>query len=141
MKRWATATWQGDLKNGQGKISTESGALEDAPYAFTSRFENGKGTNPEELIGAAHAGCFAMALAAALARAGHPATILSARATVQLDRQGEQWTITRSELALEADVPGIDRTEFDKIAAETKQSCPVSRVLRAEISLDARLAS
>lgn len=139
MKRSASAVWSGDLKQGHGAISTAGGVLEGAPYSFGTRFENAAGTNPEELIAAAHAGCFSMALAAALGGAGFAPERLETKATVSLEQVGGAWTITASHLDLDAKVPGIDRARFDQIAAEAKANCPVSRVLKAEISLEAKL--
>ena len=139
MKRSASAVWSGDLKQGRGAISTASGVLKDASYSFGTRFEDGAGTNPEELIAAAHAGCFSMALAAALGREGFAPERLFTKATVSLEQVGGAWTITSSRLDLDAKVPGIDRARFDAIAADAKANCPVSRVLNAEIALEAKL--
>lgn len=139
MKRTASAVWQGDLKQGKGTLSTGSGALKETPYSFTARFENGAGTNPEELIAAAHAGCFTMATTASLSRAGFVPEKLSTEATLTMEQVDGQWTITRIDLALTARVPGIEPQKFDDIAADAKANCPVSRVLNAEVTLDAKL--
>ena len=139
MKRSATAMWNGDLKSGKGTISTQSGVLSNTQYSFSSRFEQGSGTNPEELIAAAHAGCFSMALSLGLGNAGLTAEKIDTRTQVTLDKQGEGFAITTIALTCRARVPGADADTFSRIAQETKQGCPVSKVLRAEISLDAAL--
>jgi len=139
MKRTASAAWTGDLKQGKGTLSTQSGVLKQTPYSFSTRFENGVGTNPEELIAAAHAGCFTMALSAALGRSGITAERLATDATVTIEQVSGNWTITTVDLRLTARVPGIDAKKFDEIAADAKANCPVSRVLNAKISLDAKL--
>jgi len=139
MKKSASATWSGGLKDGQGTISTETGVLREAPFGFKSRFEDGPGTNPEELIGAALAGCFSMALSLGLDNAGLTAEKIDTRTQVTLDKQGEGFAITTIALTCRARVPGADADTFSRIAQETKQGCPVSKVLRAEISLDAAL--
>lgn len=139
MKRTGSAVWQGDLKSGKGTVSTASGILKEIQYSFSTRFENGAGTNPEELIAAAHAGCFAMALSAALGGAGFTPERLAAQATVSLDQVQGGWAITTVDLQLDAKVPGIDRAKFDEIAADAKQNCPVSKVLNATINLQANL--
>ena len=139
MKRTASAAWQGDLKQGKGTLSTQSGVLKDTPYSFTTRFENGAGTNPEELIAAAHAGCFTMATTASLGRAGFVPEKLSTQATLTLEQVDGQWTITAIHLELKARIPGIEPQKFDEIAADAKANCPVSRVLNAEVTLDAKL--
>lgn len=141
MKRTASAVWSGDLKTGRGALSAPSGVLNKTPYGFTSRFEGAPGTNPEELIAAAHAGCFTMALSAALGKAGFTADELSTTATVSLDQVAGTWTITTVQLELTARVPAIDAAKFDEIAQGAKANCPVSRVLNAEISLSAKLLS
>jgi len=141
MKRTGSAVWQGDLKNGKGMLSTQSGTLKDTPYSFKARFENGTGTNPEELIAAAHAGCFAMALSAALGQAGFTPERLDSQATATLEQVDGNWSITTIDLQLNASVPGIDRGKFDEIAADAKRNCPVSRVLNATINLQATLNS
>ena len=139
MKRTASAAWSGDLKQGKGTVSTQSGVLKDTAYSFSTRFENGIGTNPEELIAAAHAGCFTMALSATLGRAGFTAQRLATDAVLTLEQVDGNWTITTVNLRLTARVAGIDRAKFDQIAADAKANCPVSRVLNAKISLDAML--
>ncbi|PWE32081.1 OsmC family peroxiredoxin [Maritimibacter sp. 55A14] len=140
MKRNASAIWNGDLASGAGTISTPSGVLDDARYSFRTRFEDGvNGTNPEELIAAAHAGCFSMALSHELAQAGHDPKSVSTKATVQLDEADGGFAITRIHLDADAHVPGIDQAEFDRIAEGAKEGCPVSKVLDAEIELDIRL--
>lgn len=139
MKRTGSAVWQGDLKSGKGTLSAQSGTLKDTPYSFTARFENGSGTNPEELIAAAHAGCFTMALSAALGKEGFTPDRLATQATVTLEQVDGNWTITTIDLELEGKVPGIDKAKFDEIAADAKKNCPVSRVLNATINLRATL--
>ncbi len=141
MKRTASAAWEGDLKQGKGSISTQSGVLKETPYSFTTRFENGAGTNPEELIAAAHAGCFTMATAASLGKAGFTPEKLSTQATLTLEQVEGQWTITKIDLVLTGRVPGIPPQKFDEITADAKANCPVSRVLNAEVTLDAKLES
>jgi len=141
MKRTASAVWTGNLKEGKGSVSTAGGALREAPYGFSSRFENGAGTNPEELIAAAHAGCFTMATSAALGRAGFTADRLATEATVTLEQVQGNWTITTIHLKMDARVPGISKEKFAEIAGEAKANCPVSRLLKADITLDANLAS
>lgn len=140
MKKTASAVWQGDLKSGKGTISTESGALKDNPYGFNTRFEGAPGTNPEELIGAAHAGCFSMALSLMLGQAGFTAERIATRAEVTLDKDGEGFSITAIALTLDAKIPDIDETQFQQIANQAKEGCPVSKVLNAQISLTATLA-
>ena len=141
MKRTASAVWQGSLKNGKGTLTAPGGALKNTEYSFGSRFASGAGTNPEELIAAAHAGCFAMALSAALGEAGFTPDRLDATAEVTFDNVPPSgWTITESHLVLVAKVPGIDAARFAEIAAKAKAGCPISRVLNAKISLDAKLA-
>lgn len=139
MKRSASAVWQGDLKSGKGTVSTASGVLEAAQYSFGTRFENGKGTNPEELIAAAHAGCFSMALSASLGQKGFTPERLATKAELTLEQVDGKWTITTVELHLDAKVPGIERGQFEEIAADAKKNCPVSRVLNASISLQVTL--
>ncbi len=142
MKRKASAVWRGDLKSGRGTISTESTLLKEAQYGFGTRFENGPGTNPEELIGAAHAGCFSMALSAELGKAGFTAESIATTATVTLDNHPQtSWTVTTIHLECVAKVPGIDAEKFAAVAAGAKAGCPISRLLKAaEITLDAKLA-
>jgi lipoyl-dependent peroxiredoxin len=141
MKRTASAVWQGDLKQGNGTISTQSGVLKDTQYSFTTRFENGVGTNPEELIAAAHAGCFSMALSAFLGKAGLKPDRIATQANLTLEQIDGNWTITAIHLDTTAKVPGADRTKFETIANDAKANCPVSRVLNAKISLSANLQS
>ncbi len=139
MKRTASAAWQGDLKQGKGSVSTQSGVLKETPYSFSARFENGAGTNPEELIAAAHAGCFTMATAASLGKAGFTPEKLATQATLTLEQVDGQWTITRIDLVMTGRVPGIEPQKFDEITADAKANCPVSRLLNAEVTLDAKL--
>jgi len=141
MKRTASAVWTGDLKQGKGAVSTQSGVLKETQYSFSTRFENGIGTNPEELIAAAHAGCFTMATSAALGRAGFKPEKLATNATLTLEQVSGNWTITTVDLQMTARVPGIDANKFQEVAADAKANCPVSRVLNAKISLDAKLES
>lgn len=141
MKKTASAIWQGDLKSGKGTISTESGALKDNPYGFNTRFEDTPGTNPEELIGAAHAGCFSMALSMMLGQAGLTAERIETKAEVTLDKDGEGFSITVIALTLKAKIPGTDESQFQEIANKAKEGCPVSKVLNAQISLSATLES
>jgi len=141
MKKKAWAVWKGSIKEGGGTISTETGVLKEAPYGFKSRFENGPGTNPEELIGAAHAGCFSMALSLALGQAGFTPESLETHAEITLEKVGDGFTITASHLVLKASIPGIDQEKFQEIAAAAKAGCPVSKVLNAKITLDATLGS
>jgi osmotically inducible protein OsmC len=137
MKRTASAVWHGDLKKGHGALATKSGVLKNTPYSFVNRFENEPGTNPEELLAAAHAGCFTMALTAELGRAGFTPTRMATQATVSLEQVDGQWTIIAVHLENEAWVPGIANDQ--SIAAGAKAGCPVSRLFRAEITLSARL--
>ncbi len=140
MKRTASAIWQGNLKNGKGTLSTDSSVLKQTPYSFASRFATGTGTNPEELIAAAHAGCFTMALSAALDGAGFVADTLATTAALTLENHPQtSWTITSIHLPTTATVPGVSPEKFAEIAAGAKANCPVSRVLKAEITLDAKL--
>src|SRR6266404_1398366 len=139
MQRKASAVWQGSLKEGKGTISSDSGVLSNTQYSFSTRFENGVGTNPEELIAAAHAGCFTMALSAFLGRAGFTPEKLSTQATLSLEQIQGNWTISAVHLETTARVPGIGREKFLEIAADAKANCPVSRVLNAHITLDAKL--
>ncbi|MCL4853744.1 MAG: OsmC family protein [Bryobacteraceae bacterium] len=139
MKRKASAVWEGGLKDGKGTISTDSGVLSDTQYSFGTRFEQGKGTNPEELIAAAHAGCFAMALSAQLGEAGLRAERLQVSATVSLEKLETGWTVTESHLDLTARIPGADQAAFDKAANNAKAGCPISKLLKANITLDARM--
>jgi osmotically inducible protein OsmC len=141
MATFGTARWQGGLKDGKGAISTASGALKDAPYGFASRFEGKPGTNPEELIGAAHAGCFTMALSKILEEAGMTAQEMTTKAAVTLEKQGDGFAITKVHLTLRAKIPGADDAKFQEAAAKAKAGCPVSKLLKAEITLDAALGS
>ncbi len=138
--RKADAEWNGDLKSGKGRISVESTLFSNAAYSFGTRFENEKGTNPEELIAAAHAGCFSMALSAGLAKAGFPPKRVHTTAAVRLDKVGEGFGITKIDLTCQAEVPGIDDARFQQEANGAKSNCPVSKALSAvQISLDAKL--
>jgi len=139
MKRSGSAVWKGDLKSGQGTVSTESGVLSNSQYSFTTRFEDGKGTNPEELIAAAHAGCFSMALSSELGKLGVTAESIRTTATVSLEKTDAGFTITAVHLDLKAKVPGADKATFETATNNAKKGCPVSRVLNAEITLDATL--
>jgi osmotically inducible protein OsmC len=139
MKRTASAVWSGGLKDGKGSISTQSGVLKDAQYGFQTRFEDGPGTNPEELIGAAHAGCFSMALSVQLGEAGFTAERIETKAEVTFEKLDTGFTITAVHLILRAKVPGADQAGFEAAANKAKEGCPVSKVLNAKITLDARL--
>jgi osmotically inducible protein OsmC len=139
IKRDATAVWTGAGKDGRGTLTTQSATLKETPYSFTTRFGDGKGTNPEELIAAAHAGCFSMALAFGLSGAGHPPERLTTRADLSIVQEGGGWRIAAVALSLKAKVPGISRDEFLKAAEGAKANCPVSKVLNAEITLEAEL--
>lgn len=141
MKRSASAEWRGDLKSGKGTVSTQSGVLANTQYSFSTRFEEGAGTNPEELVAAAHAGCFAMALSAQLGERGMTAESLQATATVTLDKTADGWAVTSSHLELKARIPGADRTKFDEAASAAKEGCPISKLLNTKISLNASLES
>ncbi len=140
MKKKASAVWKGSIKEGGGSISTETGVLRDAPYGFKSRFEQGPGTNPEELIAAAHAACFSMALSLMLGEEGFTPERIETHAEVTLDKVGDGFAITASHLTLSAAIPGIDQAKFDEIAGKAKSGCPVSKLLNAKISLQATLA-
>ena len=140
MIRKARAVWRGSGRAGNGELSSDSGVLEKTPYSFRTRFENEKGTNPEELIAAAHAGCFTMALAFQLQGAGYTPTELRTEAIVSLEPEGQGFRIRSSALTLRAVVPNLDQDAFARMAKEAEQNCPVSKVLRAEITLDAKLA-
>jgi osmotically inducible protein OsmC len=139
MKRSASAVWHGDLKKGHGALATKSGVLQNTPYSFVTRFEGEPGTNPEELLAAAHAGCFTMALTAELGRTGFVPTRMATQATVSLELVQGQWTITTVHLENQSWVPGIANEQFQEIAAGAKANCPVSRLFKAEITLSARL--
>lgn len=139
MKKTASAIWQGGLKDGKGLLSTESGALKQNPYGFNTRFGDTPGTNPEELIGAAHAGCFSMALSMMLGEAGLTPERIDTAAEVTLDKQPDGFAITAVHLVLRAKVPGASAEQFEEIANKAKAGCPVSKVLNAKITLDASL--
>ncbi|HVO88748.1 MAG TPA: OsmC family protein [Casimicrobiaceae bacterium] len=140
MQRKANARWQGTAKEGSGTLSVQSGTLKEVPYTFKARFGDAKGTNPEELIAAAHAGCFTMALSFALNNAGYTADAIDTEAQLTMDQVGAGWSITAIHLLTRARVPNIEATKFQEIAAGAKANCPVSRVLNATITLDAALA-
>ncbi len=137
---FGTAVWHGGLKDGKGAISSKSGALKDYPYGFASRFEGKPGTNPEELLGAAHAGCFTMALSLILSEAGLTADEMNTKAEVTLDKVADGFAITKVHLTLRAKIPGADDAKFQELAATAKAGCPVSKLFKAEITLDAALA-
>lgn len=141
MKRTASAEWKGGLKDGSGTLSTASTLLSNAQYSFSTRFEQGVGTNPEELIAAAHAGCFSMALSGQLGRAGFTPESIRTEATVTLDKTDNGFAITAVHLDVKAKVPGADQSAFDKAANAAKEGCPVSKVLNAKITMDAKLES
>jgi osmotically inducible protein OsmC len=141
MQRKASAVWQGDLKGGKGSLSTDSGTLKNAQYSFSTRFENGVGTNPEELLAAAHAGCFTMALSAQLGGAGLTPTKLETTCTISLEKVGEGFAITKSQLDLVAHVPGADKTKFDAAVKAAETGCPVSKLFKTEISVNSRLVT
>jgi lipoyl-dependent peroxiredoxin len=140
MIRKAKAVWRGTGKDGDGALTTDSGVLSDTPYSFKTRFENQQGTNPEELIAAAHAGCFTMALAFQLQAKGYEPTELRTEAAISLEPEGEGFKISKSALTLVADVPGLDQATFEELAGVAEKNCPVSKVLNAEITLSASLA-
>jgi len=139
MKRTATAVWNGSGNDGKGNLTTQSTTLNKTQYSFKSRFEEGVGTNPEELIAAAHAGCFSMATAFQLSGAGHPPDSLHTEATLTMEQEGGGWKIAAVHLVLRARVPGLDDAKFQELAAGAKANCPVSKVLNADITLDAKL--
>jgi lipoyl-dependent peroxiredoxin len=139
MKRSASAVWKGGLRDGKGTISTDSGVLSDTQYSFTTRFEQGTGTNPEELIAAAHAGCFSMALSNELGQAGLAPDRISTTATVTLEKSDAGFAITGVHLSVSAKVPGADRQAFETAANNARSGCPVSKVLNAQITMEARL--
>jgi osmotically inducible protein OsmC len=139
MKRKASAVWKGGLKDGKGTISTASGVLSDTQYSFSTRFEDGTGTNPEELIAAAHAGCFSMALSGQLGNAGMTAENISTSATVTLEKTDAGFTVTKVHLDVVARIPGADQQAFETAANNAKAGCPISRLLKADITMDARL--
>ena len=140
MERSASAIWHGDLKKGTGALTTQSHVLNDTPYSFHTRFEDGAGTNPEELIAAAHAGCFTMALSSQLTSAEHPPSTIETTATVTMETTDDGPTITKIHLSTHATIPGIEKGTFDELAKKAKDGCPISRLLKsAEITLDATL--
>lgn len=139
MERTAKAEWKGDLKSGKGTLSSTSGVLANTAYSFRDRFEDGKGTNPEELLAAAHAGCFSMALSLMLGQEGLKADSIETACTITLEKEGEGFSIKKSHLQLRARVPGASREAFDRAARNAKEGCPVSKLFKAEITLDARL--
>jgi osmotically inducible protein OsmC len=140
MIRKAKAVWRGDGRSGRGSLTSDSGVLADTPYSFRTRFENEKGTNPEELIAAAHAGCFTMALAFQLQAAGFTPPELNTEAAVTLEPEGQGFKISKSALTLRAEVPKLDEATFAKLAGDAEKNCPVSKVLNAQITLDAKLS-
>lgn len=139
--RSGSARYSGLGKDGKGHVSTQSGVLDEQPYGFNTRFEDGKGTNPEELIAAAHASCFTMALSFALAKAGYSDGELDTTAKVSLDKDGDGFRVTKSALTLQANLPGISEEEFGKIADDAKANCPISKLLNAEVTLERTLTS
>ena len=139
MIRKASAVWKGSLKDGKGQVSTESGVLAGTAYSFGTRFENGKGTNPEELIAAAHAGCFSMALSAQLGNANLTPESIETSAELSLEKLEAGWTITKVHLKVVAKVPGADQAKFTQAAQNAKEGCPISKLLKATITMDARL--
>jgi len=141
MKRTATASWKGGLKDGSGTISTTSGIFSNVPYTVPGRFETGAGTSPEELIAAAHASCFAMALSAELGKVGLTPESIDSKSTVSLDKLDSGWTVTASRLEVTAKIPGADRAKFQQAADTAKAGCPISRLLKADITLEAKLIS
>jgi osmotically inducible protein OsmC len=141
MKRNASAHWEGGLKDGKGTVSTESGVLSGTQYSFSTRFESGKGTNPEELIAAAHAGCFSMALSGQLGNAGLTAQSIDTTATVTFEKLEAGFTVTEVHLKLVAKIPGADKAAFETAANNAKTGCPISRLLNTKITLDAQLVS
>ncbi len=140
MQRKASAQWRGGLKDGKGTVSTSSGALQNKAYSFTTRFENEPGTNPEELIAAAHAGCFSMALSGQLGGAGMTADSIDTTATVTMEKLDAGWTVTKVHLDVTAKIPGADQAKFETAANNAKAGCPISRLLKAEITMSAKLA-
>ena len=141
MQRTGSAHWAGGLKDGKGTVSTPSGVLTNTQYSFSTRFENGVGTNPEELIAAAHAGCFSMALSAQLGNAGMKAESIDTTATITLDKTDAGFSITSSHLDVTVKIPGADQAKFEEAAKAAETGCPVSRVLNAKITMDAKLIS
>ncbi len=141
MERKATAVWQGDLRHGKGSLTTESKVLADTPYSFSTRFEGKPGTNPEELLGAAHAGCFTMALSAQLGEVGIKPERIETTATITFEKLDSGFTITRSHLEVAVKAPGAERAKFELAADKAKTGCPLSKVLKAEVTMNARLES
>ena len=141
MKRKANARWQGTAKEGSGTLTTQSGVLTDTPYSFVARFGDGKGTNPEELIAAAHAGCFTMALSFMLNGAGFTAEAIDTEANLTMDQVNAAWTVTGIHLTTRARIPNIDAAKFAELTSNAKANCPISRLLNATITLDAALVS
>jgi osmotically inducible protein OsmC len=141
MKRSASAVWQGGLKDGKGAVSTESGVLSRTPYSFSTRFEGQPGTNPEELIAAAHAGCFSMALSGELGKAGMVPVSIETSAVLTMDRLEAGWTVTAIHLDVSVKIPGADPVKFQAAAKAAETGCPISRLLKAKITMDAKLAS
>ncbi len=141
MQRTASAVWKGGLKDGKGTVSGPSGALNNTPYSFSTRFENQPGTNPEELVAAAHAGCFSMALSGQLGAAGMTAESIRTQATLTMEKLEAGWTVTAIHLDVTAKIPGGDRAKFDQAAGNAKAGCPISRLLNAKITMDAKLES
>ena len=141
MKRSASAVWEGNLKDGQGTISTESGVLSQTSYSFSTRFENGRGTNPEELVAAAHAGCFSMALSAELGKASITPKSIHTTANLTMKRLEAGWTVTAIHLDVNARIPGGDKSRFEAAANAAKAGCPISRLLNAKITMEARLSA
>ena len=139
MKRTANAQWKGDLKSGSGTMSTATGVLSNAPYSFRTRFEDAQGTNPEELLAAAHAGCFSMALSAQLAQSGLTAESIETNCAISLEKQPDGFAITESHLEVKAKIPGASQEAFDKAVQAAKTGCPVSKLYRANITLSAQL--
>jgi len=139
MQRKASAVWRGGLKDGQGSLSTQSGVLRETQYSFGTRFENGAGTNPEELIGAAHAGCFSMAFAAELGKSGLTPESIQTTATITLDKTDAGFTVTESHLEMTAKIPGADKEKVLAIANAAKIGCPISRLLNAKVTLNAKI--
>jgi len=139
MKRKASAVWHGGLKDGKGTISSESGVLKETQYSFSTRFENGIGTNPEELIAAAHAGCFSMAFSAELGKAGITPESIHTTVTITMDKTDAGFTVTESHLDVTAKIPGVDQGKFTTAANAAKAGCPISRLLKANVTMDAKL--
>lgn len=141
MKRKASAVWNGGLKDGKGTVSSDSGVLKNTPYSFSTRFEDQPGTNPEELVAAAHAGCFSMALSGQLGGQGMTAESINTTATLTMEKLDAGWTITEVHLDVTAKIPGGDKAKFETAAANAKSGCPISRLLNAKITMDAKLVS